>query len=216
MTAPARPLYFRLLGVRHLRVRPLVAFLLFEGSVAAGLLLAMADIVNVWGIVAVPVAVAIMVKVHDRVARALVQPLAVVQMSATRPLRDRPNIGRSPVPGPSRLTREIARDDAIASVEARPDLSDSDPADRTAVGIATVTSRGRAPVPGAATRPTPGPRTPLPTEDLAEAYADQTGSHEPAPGDVAPTAPIRSESLWSDRQEAERRGRGNQGHFDIQ
>jgi hypothetical protein len=209
MTAPARPLYFRLLGVRHLRARPLVAFLLFEGSVAAGVLLALADIVNVWGIIAVPVAVAIMVKVHDRVARALVQPLAVVQMSATRPLRDRPNIGRSAVLGPSRLTTEIARDDAVASPDARPYPAEH--ADGTAVGVAKVTSRGRAAVPGTA-RPTPGPRSPMPTEELAE-----VGSDPCAPGsgdDSAGTVPIRSESTRADRHDGEWRGRGNQGHFE--
>jgi hypothetical protein len=218
MTAPARPLYFRLLGVRHLQVSPVVAFVLFEGSVAAGVLLALADIVNVWGIVAVPVAVAIMVKVHDRVARALVQPLAVVQMSATRPLRDRPNIGRSAVPGPARLTSEIARDDAVASPDAQPDLSDCDPGDGTAVGIARVTSRGRAAVPGAATRPTPGPRNPLPSEDLAGSGSGQAGPHGGTSSgsiDGARTVPIRSEPMRSDRPDTEWPGRGNQGHFDL-
>jgi hypothetical protein len=225
MTAPARPLYFRLLGVRHLRVSPVAAFLLFEGSIAAGVLLALADIVNVWGIVAVPVAVAIMVKVHDRVARALVQPLAVVHMSANRPLRDRPNVGRSAVPGPARLTTEIARDDAIASPEARPDPSDPDTLDGTAIGVARVTSRGRAAVPGAA-RPTPGPRHPLPSEDgtgpgvdEARPGVDRTGPEEATASDAsepARTVPVRSEPVRpSERHDADWRGRGNQGHFDL-
>ena len=216
MTAPARPLYFRLLGVRHLRVSPVMAFVLFEGSIAAGVLLALADIVNVWGIVAVPVAVAIMVKIHDRVARALVQPLAVVQMSASRPLRDRPNIGRSAVPGPARLTTEIDRDDAVASPEAWPDPSDRDPGDATAIGVARVTGRGRAAVPEPGTRPTPGPRSPLPSEDLAG--PGQAKLHEPASSgsaDIGRTVPIRPDSMPSDRNDGEWRGRGNQGHFGL-
>jgi hypothetical protein len=90
-----------------------------------------------------------MVKIHDRVARALVQPLAVVQMSASRPLRDRRTIGRSAVPRPARLTTEIAGDDAVASPEAWPDQRNQDP---TAIGTASVTSIGRAPVPGPGVR----------------------------------------------------------------
>jgi hypothetical protein len=150
VTAPARPLYFRMLGVKHLRAGPVAAFVLFEGSIAAGALLALADVVSWWGFIAIPIVVAIMVKIHDRVARALVQPLAVVQMSANRPLRDRRKIGRSAVPGPSRLTTEIAGDDAVASPDAWPDQR-SRGADPTAIGTAPVTSIGRAPVPGPGT-----------------------------------------------------------------
>ena len=172
----------------------MTAFVLFEGSIVAGALLALADVVTAWGVIAIPVAVAIMVKIHDRVARALVQPLAVVQMSANRPLRDRPKIGRSAVPGSARLTTEIAGDDAVDSPDARPGPLPYQPnhaaPDPTAIGTASVTSIGRAPVPGpgigpgpgtgpgpgnapghgvppgpgVAPGPTPGPRPPWPTE----------------------------------------------------
>jgi hypothetical protein len=190
VTTPGRPLYFRVLGVRHLRVNPVVVFLLFEGSIAVGALLALADIVNVWGVIAIPVAVAIMVKVHDRVARALVQPLAVVQMGATRPLRERPSVGRSPVPGSARLTGEIAGDDAVSSPEARPDstlATDSDGHEATAIGVARVTGRGRAAVPA---RPTPGPRSPAETSFMAEtASGPPLGEGAALPDGAGPLLP---------------------------
>jgi len=70
-------LYFRLLRVRYLRPGSLTAFLLFEGSIVLGALLALADIVNWWGVLAVPVAVAAMVKVHDGVAALVGRPMVV-------------------------------------------------------------------------------------------------------------------------------------------
>jgi hypothetical protein len=239
MTRP-RPLYFRLLGVRHLRAGPVVAFVLFEGSLAVGVLLAFADIVNWWAVLAIPVAVAIMVKIHDRVARALVQPLAVVQMSASRPLRERPKVGRSAVPVPSRPTTEIARDDAVASPEAQPDrypleyLAAQDVYDDAgrdwAMGVAPVV-RGRAAVPGTA-RPTPGPRGPLPSEQGTEESGAQEngqghgegddehgGGHSARRGEGPPSPgfPKRADPtpMRSDRLDPETRARGNQGHFDL-
>jgi hypothetical protein len=213
VTAPARPLYFRLLGVKHLRAGPVAAFVLFEGSIAAGALLALADVVSWWGFIAIPVAVAVMVKIHDRVARALVQPLAVVQMSASRPLRDRRMIGRSAVPGPARLTTEIAGDDAVASRAG---------GDQTAIGTASVTSIGRAPVPGpgpseGAAEGPPGPRSPSPEEQTGQSeqigqdrQAEEEGQ---ADGRFSMRAEGRAEG-WMDRLDPESRARGNQGHFD--
>jgi len=62
-----------MLRLRHLKLRPALAFVLFEGSIGLGVLLALADIVNGWGIVAVPVTVAVMVKLNDIMAGALAQ-----------------------------------------------------------------------------------------------------------------------------------------------
>ena len=147
MTHVARPFYFRLLRVRHLKGHALTTFLLFEGSIALGALLALAEITNWWGVVAVPAAVAAMVKLHDVVAGALVRPLALAQLRAPGVLRSRV-VGRSPVPRPSRPTAELADDDAVA-----------DPAGRPESNVA----RGVACVPGLAPRrPLPGVREPEP------------------------------------------------------
>jgi hypothetical protein len=224
VTAPARPLYFRMLGVKHLRAGPVAAFVLFEGSIAAGALLALADVVSWWGFIAIPIVVAIMVKIHDRVARALVQPLAVVQMSANRPLRDRRKIGRSAVPGPSRLTTEIAGDDAVASPDARPDQRNHTGADPTAIGTASVTSIGRASVPGIPPRPGAAPATEdgsgaapgaAEARGAVEAPGSPPGPRSPSPTEFPTRAePVPSRADWMDRLDPESRARGNQGHFD--
>ena len=91
------PVYSRLLRLRHVRLRPLTAFLLFEGSFALGILLVMADIVTVWGVVAVPAAVAAMVKFNDVIAGRVNRPGGPTPVPAPRP-RKRPAVGRSAVP----------------------------------------------------------------------------------------------------------------------
>jgi hypothetical protein len=95
MSGP-RPLYARVLRLRHLRLRPLVAFLLFEGSIAFAILLVLADLIRVWGVIAIPAAVAVMVKLNDVIAGALKRPLAVAQLRTPRP-RDPTAVGRSRV-----------------------------------------------------------------------------------------------------------------------
>jgi len=118
-----KPLYSRMLRLRHLRLRPLVAFGLFEGSVVLSILLVLADFVNVWAVLVIPVTVAVMVKVNDMVAGGLTRPLAVAQLRAPRP-RDRTAVGRSRVPSaPTPTTvhevRTEARTRASAKVVAR-------------------------------------------------------------------------------------------------
>jgi hypothetical protein len=92
-----RPLYARVLRLRHLRLRPLVAFLLFEGSVAFAILLVLADLIDAWGVVAIPAAVAVMVKINDVVAGALSQPPDGLHVHLPRH-RGRTVVGRSRVP----------------------------------------------------------------------------------------------------------------------
>ena len=110
MKPPARPLYFRLLRVRHLRTGPVGLFALFEGSIALALLLYLAGIVNEWGLLAIPLAVAVMVKLNDAVAAALIRPMALAQLRTLRPSEE-PAVGRSPAPGPTYPTRAIDLDD---------------------------------------------------------------------------------------------------------
>ena len=61
-------LYHRLLRLRYYRPKPFMTFLLFEGSVVAAVLLSLAEILNWWSVVALPVAVAALVKFNDVVA----------------------------------------------------------------------------------------------------------------------------------------------------
>lgn len=199
--ARRRPLYFRLLRVRHLRAGPVTTFLLFEGSIAVAVLLAFAEVVAWYGAIAIPITVAIMVKIHDRVARALTAPVAIVQLSATPRLRDQPKVGRSPV-----------------GTQSGP----------LAVGVAPVPALGRATVtdpqadaahhnPSLRDRPRPRDTAPLapPTAGSEPSEADVT-AWVPAPSGpandesdaerIVPTGSERSEAAWL---------RGNQGHFSL-
>jgi hypothetical protein len=60
--------YHRVLRLRHYRPRPLVTALLFEGSIVAAMLLSLAEILEWWSVLVVPVAVAAAVKFNDLVA----------------------------------------------------------------------------------------------------------------------------------------------------
>ncbi|MEV6930302.1 hypothetical protein AB0M46_38275, partial [Dactylosporangium sp. NPDC051485] len=61
------PLYVRALRLRHLHVGGFVSFLLFECMIAAGVLLALAELVSWWAVPVLPAVVATMVKVNDMV-----------------------------------------------------------------------------------------------------------------------------------------------------
>ena len=128
-----RTLYARVLRLRHLRLRPLVAFVLFEGSVAIGILLALADFVTVWAVLVIPATGAVMVKVNDVVAGGLNRPLAVAQLRTPRP-RDRTAVGRSRVPAPQTNGAAV-----MAASAQRPEKTRA---------IARVVARGRAKVRG--------------------------------------------------------------------
>ena len=60
-----KPLYPRLLRLRHISPNAWQRAALGEGAIGVGVLLAMADLASAWTIVALPVAVAGVVKAHD-------------------------------------------------------------------------------------------------------------------------------------------------------
>jgi hypothetical protein len=63
-----RPLYARALFLRNIDPGPVMCFLFFEGALAAGAALALADLVNWWAVVVLPMTVAVVVKLNDIVA----------------------------------------------------------------------------------------------------------------------------------------------------
>jgi hypothetical protein len=65
------PLYARLLRLRNVAPSGLTCFFFLEGSVALAALLALAELVSWWGVVVLPVLVALMVKLNDMVAGAV-------------------------------------------------------------------------------------------------------------------------------------------------
>ena len=114
-------LYGRLLSLHHLQLSQLSTFVLFEGSVLLAIALALAEITTWWGVLAIPVAVAVMVKFNDVVAGVLNRPQAIAQPA--RPgVTYQPAIGWSPAPVAARVTRELEDDDAVPDPEARPGI----------------------------------------------------------------------------------------------
>jgi hypothetical protein len=81
---PARdkPLYARMLRLRHLSPSGFLCFVYLEGAVALGILLALAELVSWWGVLVLPITVAAMVKLNDVVAGALTRPVVPATASA--------------------------------------------------------------------------------------------------------------------------------------
>jgi hypothetical protein len=104
MSPSSRPLYLRVLRVRHLRPGPWVLLVFFEGSIALALVLLLAGLVSAWALLAIPAAVAAMVKLNDAVAGTLRRPLALAPWRTPR-ARDEPAVGRSRVPGRTYASR---------------------------------------------------------------------------------------------------------------
>jgi hypothetical protein len=79
------PLYARLLRLRRLRPGPVLCFIFLEGSIAFGVLLALANLTSWWTVLALPVAVAVMVKLNDVVAAATAKPPQRPPTSSAKP-----------------------------------------------------------------------------------------------------------------------------------
>jgi hypothetical protein len=102
---PERPLYARALRLRHLNPGSALCFFFLEGSIALGVVLWLAELVDGWGVVLLPLCVAAMVKINDFVAGAVARSAgnAVGQVERPRPpVRNkpplRPVVGRASVP----------------------------------------------------------------------------------------------------------------------
>ncbi|HEX2771936.1 MAG TPA: hypothetical protein VHN18_05830 [Micromonosporaceae bacterium] len=98
--ARVRPLYARVLRLRHFEPSAMVCFILLEGSVAAALVLALAELLSWWGLIVLPVAVALLVKANDLVAGIMARDAdQVPQRERERFQRElRPAVGRATVP----------------------------------------------------------------------------------------------------------------------
>jgi len=119
MIRSRKPIYHRMLRLRQLRPSPLTTFVLFEGSILMAVLLALAEIVDWWGVLAIPAAVAVMVKLNDAVTAVLRRPAALAQLDRPR-LASGLAIGVSPRPATAHLTRWINDDDAVGDPAAQP------------------------------------------------------------------------------------------------
>src|SRR2546430_8633461 len=95
MSPNKRPRYARALRLRYLRPGDLLCFLFFEGSIALGILLVLAELIPWWSVPVLPLAVALMVKVNDLVGAANAKARPV-------PAHVRPRTGRRAGPGAAR------------------------------------------------------------------------------------------------------------------
>jgi hypothetical protein len=101
------------------------------------LLLSLAEMIDPWGVLAIPVAVAVMVKLNDVIAVVLRRSAAAAQLDRPR-LAGGPAIGVSARPSTAHLTAWISDDDAVADPAAQPDPTPSSGRDGVARGIASV------------------------------------------------------------------------------
>jgi hypothetical protein len=93
------PLYARVLRLRRLRPGPVLCFVFLEGSVAFAVLLALAGLASWWTVLALPVAVAVMVKVNDLVAAATTTRAPKQTAPKTAPKKEPPAKPPWPLPG---------------------------------------------------------------------------------------------------------------------
>ncbi|GIF26449.1 hypothetical protein BJ973_005809 [Actinoplanes tereljensis] len=92
----SRPLYARLLRLRHVAPSGFLCFVFLEGAVALGILLALAELVSWWGVLVLPLTVAAMVKLNDTIAGALSRSAAPAAAGFPRAQSLRPATATGP------------------------------------------------------------------------------------------------------------------------
>jgi hypothetical protein len=100
--AQLQPLYARVIGLQYLNPGGVLCFCFFEGAIALAVLLALAELVTWWAVLILPATVAVMVKINDLVAGAVVRSAATVPEREQERFRREvtPVVGRASVPGP--------------------------------------------------------------------------------------------------------------------
>lgn len=99
-----RPLYARVLRLRHLHPSGMACFALLEGSVAVALLLALAELVSWWALIILPALVALLVKANDVVAGVAARAAALV------PEQEQERFRREMLPAVGRATVRVEAD----------------------------------------------------------------------------------------------------------
>jgi hypothetical protein len=106
-----QPLYARMLALKHLAPSGFLCFVFLEGAIALGSLLALAELVSWWGVLVLPVTVAVMVKLNDVIAGAVsrpaVPPPRVVSSASAGWASSVPGTGRDPYASNVRTDRSL-------------------------------------------------------------------------------------------------------------
>lgn len=174
--ARKRPLYARALGLRALRPGPVLCFFFFEGTIAAAAVLALLGLVSWWGVLVLPLTVAVSVKLNDLIVagaqRANAGDDAANRGRAADPRRELEDTALSLPPYPlsdpdddQPIDRDDDPDDHHPDDD-DPDSGDPDSRDPDSGDPDEVPRRGARPdTPNRPTQliPTVGPRTGRPT-----------------------------------------------------
>jgi hypothetical protein len=118
-----QPLYARTLRLRHVTPSGFLCFVFLEGAVALGFLLALAELVSWWGVLVLPITVAVMVKLNDVVAGALTHPYPAAGPGPAARSSGRPSPSETPRPRARR--GELAAEDRVSSRAETVDLRQS-------------------------------------------------------------------------------------------
>jgi hypothetical protein len=113
-----RPLYARMLRLRFVAPGGLLCFVFLEGAIALGLLLALAELVSWWGVLVLPLTVALMVKLNDVIAGSLAR-VATPARPAGMPGASRPATAQAHVLRPAVSSNPGALDRAADEVTTR-------------------------------------------------------------------------------------------------
>lgn len=81
-----RTIYAKVLRLKTINPGPVWSFLFFEVAIAVGIVLALLSLVSWWGVLVLPVAIAVMVKLNDIVATATERSIATSPEPEPEPL----------------------------------------------------------------------------------------------------------------------------------
>jgi hypothetical protein len=145
-------LYWRILRLRHVRPNSWQRAAFFEGSLAVAAVLVLADLASAWLLIALPAAVALVVKAHD----VFVGWLRPDRASTTSEVA----FGGMSKPADDIVAyitgeKDVVAPEAIADKDAKPETS---PKARTTSKPASKPRSARAAQPGAAVAPEPEPK----------------------------------------------------------
>jgi hypothetical protein len=134
-----RPFYARALRLQHLNPSSTLCFVFLEGATALAIILALAELIPLWGTALLPLCIAAMVKINDLVAGAAVRAAATGPGGAPgrrpmRPLRPFRTIGRAAVPGGAgadKVGRVYRSSPAETTAPATPTNETAEPTDQS-------------------------------------------------------------------------------------
>ncbi|MEV4619766.1 hypothetical protein AB0J74_13800 [Asanoa sp. NPDC049573] len=213
----ARPFYARALRLQHIKPNSTLCFVFLEGATALAIILALAELIPLWGTVLLPLCVAAMVKINDVVAGAAVRAVSPGPgRRPMRPLRPFRTIGRASVPGGAgadkvgRVYRSTPAEPATAAApiieptasdESDPGARDPDPDPDWSRGAAEARRVAHGSAPPTSGHPHPAAAVNSPPVDLHQGKAARTPTTRDWAADVFDTPAQRARHAATRRYE---------------